>query len=287
LPQAYAEIRRATYVDPKLSAEAFSRCWRVNPDVHAILDNVIPPNRDAHLDIIRELTHTGQLQPALAVWDRLVSIHPSLRVGEIIPLADALLQAHQFDDAFRVWSEAVRLSSEAPTGDPAGSAIWDGGFETDVHGGGLAWSFSSPPRGAKVNLDAKEKRSGRASLRIDFDGKHNVYFEAVCTNGIVRPATRYLFSAWVHTQRLTSDQGIRFRLGWIENSRNNTIETEDVHGSEPWTQVEIPWSSPADVHAVRVCIVRETSGRVDSQIQGTAWVDDVSLVPQTSAPPKP
>jgi hypothetical protein len=136
-------------------------------------------------------------------------------------------------------------------------------------------------------LDAKEKRSGRASLRIDFDGKHNVYFEAVCTNGIVRPATRYLFSAWVHTQRLTSDQGIRFRLGWIENARNNTIETEDVHGSEPWTQVEIPWSSPADVHAVRVCIVRETSGRVDSQIQGTAWVDDVSLVPQTSVPPKP
>jgi tetratricopeptide (TPR) repeat protein len=287
VPQAFAEMRRAVYVDPSRSAEAFSRCWRVNPDIHSILDKVIPPNRDAYLDIIRELSHAYQLEPALVVWDRLVSIHPALRVVDVIPFADALLQNHQFDDTLRVWNEAVRLSSEPPTGDPPGSAIWDGGFETDVHGGALAWFFSPPPRGAKINLDTQEKRSGRASLRLDFDGKHNVSFEAVCENAIVRPATNYLFSAWVHTQRLTTDQGIRFRLMWTESSRHNAVETPDVHGSESWTEVQIPWTSPPDVHQLRVCVARDTSGKVDSQIQGTAWVDDVSLVPQGPVPSKP
>ena len=287
VPQAFAEMRRAMYVDPSRSAEAFSRCWRVNPDIHAILDEVIPPNRDAYLDIIRELSHAHQLEPALVVWDRLVSIHPTLRVVDAIPFADALLQNHQFDDTLRVWNEAVRLSSEPPTGDPRGSAMWDGGFETDVHGGALAWFFSPPPRGAKINLDTQEKRSGRASLRLDFDGKHNVSFEAVCENAIVHPATPYLFSAWVHTQRLTTDQGIRFRLIWTEASRHNAIETPDVHGSEPWTQVQVPWTSPADVQQLRVCVARDTSGKVDSQIQGTAWVDDVSLVPQSPVSSKP
>ena len=287
VPQAFAEMRRAVFVEPSRSAEAFSRCWRVNPDVRTILDKVIPPNRDAYLDIIRELAHAYQLEPALVVWDRLVSIHPTLRVGDVIPLTDALLPNHHFDDTLRVWNEAVRLSSEPPTGDPPGSAIWDGGFETDVRGGGLSWFFSPPPRGAKFNLDTQEKHSGRASLRLDFDGKHNVNFEAVCENAIVRSATPYLLSGWVHTQRLTTDQGIRFRLRWTDNSGSNSIETSDVHGSEAWTQVQIPWTSPPGLRQVRVCITRDTSGKVDSQIQGTAWVDDISLVPLPSVPPTP
>jgi tetratricopeptide (TPR) repeat protein len=287
IPQAFAEIRRAVYVDPKRSAEAFSRCWRLDPDVHAILDNVLAPDRDGYLDVIRELAYYNQLEPALVVWDRLVSIHPVLQVREIIPFTDALIQHRQFDDAQRVWNQAVPLSSEPPTGDPHASAIWDGGFETDVRGGGLSWVFATPPRGAKANVDTREKRTGRASLRLDFDGKHNVSFEAVCSNSIVRPATRYLFSAWVRTQRLTTDQGIRFRLSWTENSHGNSVETADVHGSEPWTQVQLSWTSPADVHQVRVCVARDTSGKVDSQIQGTAWVDDVSLVPRGPAPSNP
>jgi tetratricopeptide (TPR) repeat protein len=287
IPQAFAEIRRAVYVDPKRSAEAFSRCWRVDPDIHAILDNVLPPDRDGYLDVIRELAYANQLEPALIVWDRLVSIQPSLRITEVMPFDNALIQRHQFDDALRVWNEAVRLSSGLPAGDPPGSAIWDGGFETDVRGGGLAWIFLPPPRSAKISVDTQEKHSGRASLRLDFDGKRNVRFDAVCINPIVRPSTPYFLSAWIRTQRLTTDQGIRFRLTWFENSHSNTMETTDVRGTEPWTEVQIPWTSPADVHQLGVCVVRDTSGKVDSQIQGTAWVDDVSLVPSTQAPSNP
>ena len=285
IPQGFAEIRSAVYVEPQRSGEAFSRCWRMDPDIRAVLDNVIPPNRDAYLDIIHELAEAGQLAPALLVWERLATLHPPLRVVDVIRFTDALLQQHRFDDALRVWNDAVQFSKEVPGGDPPGSAIWDGGFETDVRGA-LAWYFSPPPRGVKVNIDTEEKHSGHASLRVDFDGKHNVSFESVCNNAIVRPATTYQFSAWIHTQRLTTDQGLRFRLTWT-NSHYASIETSDLHGSEPWTQVQIPWTSPADARLVRVCVVRDTSGKVDSQIQGTAWVDDVSLVPQPPAPSKP
>src|SRR5579859_6036717 len=45
--QAFAEIRLAVYADPKRSAEAFSRCWRVAPDINLILDTVLPPDRTA------------------------------------------------------------------------------------------------------------------------------------------------------------------------------------------------------------------------------------------------
>ena len=285
--EAFAEIRRAAYLEPKRSGEAFSRCWRVNPDIRAILDNVIPPDRDAYLDILFELAQIPQLDPALVVWERLVSLKQKLRMTQVMPFTDALLRQQRWDDASRVWSEAVRLSTDPSAADPPGSALWDGGFETGVRGGGLAWIFAPPPRGVKTEVDTSEKHSGRSSLRLDFDGKHNVKFESVCHAAIVQPAARYLFSAWVHTRRLTTDEGIRFRLSWTEGMRNVATGTSDVRGSEPWTQVQVRWTSPPEIHRVNVCIVRQTSANVDGQIQGTAWVDDVSLIPQSSTPARP
>ena len=42
LPEAYAEIHRAVVVDPKLIPLAVSRAWHSNPDVHVLLDQVLP-----------------------------------------------------------------------------------------------------------------------------------------------------------------------------------------------------------------------------------------------------
>ena len=55
LPQAFSEIRHAVEVDPQRAAEAFSRSWRVDPDIQAILDKVLPPSAPVYLDAIREL----------------------------------------------------------------------------------------------------------------------------------------------------------------------------------------------------------------------------------------
>lgn len=280
--EAFTEIHRAVSVDPQRSAEAFSLCWRVNLDVRAILDNVLPPDPTGYLSVIRELAAKNQLDPALLVWDRLVSLQPShLSLLEPTLLTNALLQSHRLDDAVRVWRDAIRLSDLPPTGDPPNSAVWDGGFETGI-AGGFGWSFSSIPRGANARVDTGEAHSGQRSLRLDFDGNHNVRFDSVCETTILRPATSYVFSAWVKTRRLTTDQGIRFRLAWLEKASEVILETQDIRGTEPWTRIQMPWTSPSGVRQVRVCVVRDTSGKVDGQIQGTAWVDDVSLVPQTT-----
>ena len=287
ISEAFAEIRHAAYVDPKRSAEAFSRCWRIDPDVGAILEKVIPPDRDGYLGVIRELVEGSQLDPALVVWERLASFQPRLQLREIMSFTDALLRERRWSDASRVWDQAARLSIDAPTADPPGSVLWDGGFETAVHGGGLAWMFAPPPRGVKIELDTTEKHTGRSSLRLDFDGKRNVYLNSVCHAAVVSPGSSYVFSAWVRTRRLTTDQGIRFRLSWSWSTSRPSIQTDDVHGTEPWTRVQIAWTSPPDVQRLDVCVVRETSGKMDGQIQGTAWVDDVSLTPQPSASGRP
>jgi hypothetical protein len=286
LPQAFAEIQHAVYVDPHRAAEAFSRCWRVDPDVQAILDKVLPPNGAVYLAAIRELYANGELASALAVWARLVAIHPRLKLEDILPFTDSLLQAHRISDARRVWDQAVGLSDTIPTGDPPGSVLWDGGFETGVRGG-FAWSFAPTYASVQTSADTAVKHSGNQSLRLGFDGKRNVNFADVCHLAEVQPGTPYRFSAWVRTQELTTNQGVRFRLFWRENSQPASLDTPDLHGTQPWTKIEMPWIAGKDVHDVRVCISRNPSDDLNTRIQGTAWVDDVALVPESPERPKP
>jgi Tfp pilus assembly protein PilF len=289
IPAAFAEIRHSVEVDPKRAAEAVSRSWRLDPDIDAIIENVLPPSAPIYLDAIRELDADAAMDPALTVWDKLRTLQPPPRIEmtDVIPFTDSLEQAHRIDDAHRIWTQASALADPIPPrGDAPGSVIWDGGFETGVSSGGFAWVFAAASLGVQSSYDTKEKHSGARSLRLVFDGRRNVDFDGVCHIAFVEPGASYRFSAWVKTQALTTDQGVRFRLEWTENAHSSVVETPDVHGTQPWTEVSIPWTATGDgSQRVRVCITRKPSADFGSHIHGTAWIDDVALIPDPNARP--
>jgi tetratricopeptide (TPR) repeat protein len=285
-PAAFAEIRQSVIVDPKRAAEALSRCWRVDSDIQAILNQVLPPSVPVYLDAIRELDADAAIDPALAVWDRLVALRSRLPLKELISFTDSLIQARRIDDARRVWDQAVALSDATFAEDAPGSVLWDGGFESGVAGGGFAWTFPSSTPGVQVTLDGNEKHSGQRSLRLGFDGLRNVNFSDVCHVVQILPGASYRFSGWVRTQGLTTDQGVRFRLEWLEGLHNASAETTDVHGTQPWTQINLPWTAAAGVNQLRVCVSRRPGDDMASRIHGTAWIDDVAVVPEPSTSQK-
>jgi hypothetical protein len=285
IKEAFAEIRRSVYAEPTRSAEAFSRCWRVDPDVQDVLASVFPPARGPYLDVIRELAAADQVAATLTVWQSLVSIHPRMSPADVISFSDFLMHKGRFSDAHRVWQDTLLLSDVA-TGDPPGSVLWDGGFESAVHGGGFAWAFPASSPDVQASLDSHQRHSGKQSLRLFFDGKHNPNYDGVCTNVAVHPETTYRFSAWVRTQSLTSDEGVRFRIYSFPGSNSSGFaDSQDSRGTQSWSRIEMPWSSDQDVNRARVCVMRNVSRGFDRRIQGTAWIDDVSLVPVGSAKP--
>jgi tetratricopeptide (TPR) repeat protein len=288
IPVAFAEIRQSVSVDPKRAAEAVSRSWRFDPDINSIIENVLPPAAPIYLDAIRELDADAAMDPALTVWEKLRALQPPrIELSQVIPFTDSLVQAHRIEDGHRVWTQAVTLANPIPPpNDAIGSVIWDGGFETSVNGGGFSWVYSPASLGVQSSFDAKEKHSGERSLRLIFDGRRNVDFSGICHIAFVETGASYRFSAWVRTQALTTDQGVRFRIEWTENAHNASVETPDVHGTQPWTEVSIPWTATGDTsRQVRVCISRKPSDDFGSRIHGTAWIDDVALTPAPNALP--
>jgi tetratricopeptide (TPR) repeat protein len=287
LQSAFTEMRRAVEADPKRGAEALSRALRAEPDVARILDRVLPPIRDVYVDVILDQITDGHTENALKVWDRLAAIHPNLPLRNVFTLTGDLLAKKRITEARRVWDQAVVFAGMADLQGPRGSVLWDGGFESGVTGGGFSWIIPDNFRGVQISVDVGEKHSGNHSLRLTFDGKSNVNFMGVCHYVPVQPSTPYRFSAWVHTRELTTDQGIRFQLHSLGVQDNSVVVTPDLHGSQPWTQIENPWVSGKDVQEVQVCLVRFPSDQAENGIQGAAWVDDVALVPVSAERSKP
>lgn len=279
---AFPEIRRAVELDPKRGAEAFSRCHRVDPDINEVLEKVIPPVLATHLDIVFGLASEGQLDAALLVWQRAKTLQGKLTLLDVYPLANGLIEARRTKDAVQFWQEATAKMAAPIPPDPPGSIIWDGGFESGVFGVGYAWRFPSPSKGVLIKIDASEKHSGAQSLQVMFTANSNVFFADLCHWIPVQPNTSYLFSAWVKTKSLTSDQGIRFVIYGSADGKMTAASTDEIHGDEPWTNLTLAWTSSSDITATRVCAARSQSDQPNGQIAGIAWIDDVSMTPVDS-----
>jgi len=285
--QAYTELRRAIEADPRRAAAAFSRAYRSNPNLDEILQQLLPARQNVYVDVISEAVGSKQLAVAQTVWTQLIALHPRLGIREVDYLVSELLQAGDLSAAHRVWDEGVATMNLPPLFEAAGSVLWDPSFESGVTGYSFSWHFEPIVQSVTIGLDRSEKLSGNQSLRLSFDGKHNPNLEAACAIGIVQPGTTYHFSGWVKTKNITTENGVGFRVRSTDDSSAPVLNTREFHGTNPWTSVDQTWTAGPRTHRVQVCVVRDPSDNPAVRISGTAWVDDVNLVPEPPGRRKP
>jgi tetratricopeptide (TPR) repeat protein len=284
---AFREIRKAVELEPKRGAEAFSRALRVQPDVNVLLDKAVPPSAAVYLPILLSLSEVGGLDNAQRVWNRLIALRQKVPMSEMIFFINELIHQRRVADAVHAWDQAVSIMQNPPPPDPAGSLLWDGGFESGYNGGGFSWHFLPATSDVQISLDTSEKHSGERSLRILFNGHRNISFEDACHDVAPEPGKRYLLSAWVKTQSLSSSEGVRLQISAFTPTSAESVTTEDVHGTQPWKQVQLVWAAPPGAGFARVCVKRKMSDMPESDIQGAAWLDDISLLPMNEDSPKP
>ncbi len=287
--QAYAELRRAMEADPSRAASAFSRAYRTNPNIDEILRDLLPAKQSVYVDVIWEALSEKQLAVAKTVWAKLLTINPTPRLDlrEVNRLVSELLFSGEYTEARRVWDQGTATMNLPPLLQPKSTVVWDPSFETDVNGSAFSWGYPAILQGASIGLDKSQKLSGKQSLRLSFDGKHDPSFETPCTQAIVEPGTTYRFSGWIKTNALTSDQGVGFRLRSIGQTAPTVTSTQQILGTNPWTVVDQVWTAGPDIRRVQICVVRDSSVNPDARISGTAWVDDVNLLPQPAEHRKP
>ena len=278
LPEAYAEIHRALMVDPSLTPLAVSRVWHSNPDIHLLLDQVLPGTPGAYSQALAFLTDAQDTTSALEVWRRLIAIDPHTDWKWAYMLTDMLVAKERFEEAGEVWRQAVSMNPGSAPAYAGNSLVYDGGFEQDISGGGFGWR-QSDVMGVDFDFDTDDKHSGSRSARLTFDGSKNLAYQDLFQYILVSPFTRYRFQGFLHTDQISTESGMRFEILDPKDQQQLDVLTPNETGTLPWTLEQMDFTTGPHTHLIVIRLARRLSERLDNKLRGTVWIDDVSLVP--------
>ncbi|MHB8413062.1 MAG: carbohydrate binding domain-containing protein [Candidatus Acidiferrales bacterium] len=286
--QALSEIHRALLTDPKLTPLAIRNVWNFDPDVNLILGSILPADENADFAALDFFVSMHQTQAELEAWQRIVVLarEKPIALQKAFPLVDVLIARDRGDDVQRVWREALE-ASRWPTAPPVDhSVVWNGGFEAPIANGGLDWRFQQTP-GAYISVDSVVHHSGSRSLRVGFTGGVNLDFAHVQQIEPAQPNTVYDFQAYVRTQDISTDSGMHFEIFDPERQSQVYVLTPNMLGSTPWTPVRAKVTTSPQTHFLEVRLHRFPSRFFDNKINGTIWVDDVTLTPRPASAKRP
>jgi hypothetical protein len=188
--------------------------------------------------------------------------------------AAALVRERQYEAAIDSWSSYLGARNDRG----ANGLLFNGSFEREPLGETFDWRLLQFA-GVEVERDPQVAYAGKASLRIHFDGRDNISYRHVRQDVVLPPGT-YTLEARVRTNAITTDRGIALRICDALNEARFDARTADVVGTRDWTILRREVTIPPPVRLMAIQIVRDPSEKFDSAISGTAWVDDVKIVPQ-------
>jgi tetratricopeptide (TPR) repeat protein len=285
--EGYRKIQMAVLSDSKLIPLAISRTWRSSEDVNVLLDDVLPPTVEAYLAALKFFASYNQPDAALAVWKRLIGLGNTFPLEDTFGFLDELIGLDRAEDARRVWTEAIAaagLAQAAPLRPAlaAPSLLWNGNFSRDFANGGLDWRWNAP-HGVSPSFDSPAPSASGRSLRLDFNGGVNLALESPAQYVPVQPSRAYHFHAFVRTEQITTDSGVRFWIGDPNHAAEKPVLTDNLTGTHAWMPVEADISTGPGTHFLVVRLERIASLMFDSKLGGTAWVSDLSFVPAATA----
>ncbi len=238
-----------------------------------LLDQAIPDatNTAAYLQYVKQ---TGDVAAMREIWDW--ACGKGFDTDSMaLDYTSFMFGKRQFEAAGEGW---VKHFARRNDGYPQSSRIFNGGFEYEITNGTFDWQFEGP-ESVKAARDRLIRQSGDYSYRIDFSGNDNLNFRNFRQTVYAHPG-KYRFEAWMRTSKITSDEGIRFRLRTSSDSSTLAVETPALTGTNDWTRLEADIEVPPGNALLGVELARRPSLRIDNQLSGTVWIDSVTLTPR-------
>jgi tetratricopeptide (TPR) repeat protein len=274
--KALREFRVVMASDPPMAPSSIQFCWRIEPDVDALMRDVVPHNTGAYLALLTLLETKQQATSTFKVWDALMQTSDPFEKGVVYEYLRFLIQHKEVDQAVRAWQQASSrfgLTSYLPT---LGNLIVNSNFNFDVLNGGFDWQYEKQS-GVTLTLDPSDYHSGRRSLLISFDGpgiNDAGFFQFVA----VQPKTNYNFSAYYKNGELEGAGGPHLT---VQDMYTQAIyfDSDELNQAGFWKSVDGDFTTGPDCKLVVVHVRRLPEG---SPIRGKLWIDDLRLVRKPS-----
>jgi len=274
-PEALRTLGMVLQEDGSAGKRVFMLATNATRDRNEIL-KILPPQPLVFFDYLNFLIEKGDIAGAEEVWARVLQLDLPFDIRESFPYLDALIQHAEVGQLSKVWSALMQRFPGVQRPVANSNLVTNGGFESDILNGGLDWRVL-PAEGAVVSRDSVGAFEGEHALRITFDGSRNIDYVHVFQYVPVQARTRYRFSSHMRVQGITTDSGIRFQVCDAYNLGNIFVSSENLVGTSGWSEQHAEFTTSADTRLLLVRVVRPVSAKLDSQIAGTLWIDDVRL----------
>jgi tetratricopeptide (TPR) repeat protein len=257
--------------DPYLPPAALDRCWRIKPDVDALLRGVVPRNADVYASFLDFLISRNEPAAAAKVWTQMVQLQHPVETRHVFDYVSYLIDRQEVAQAHQAWRQAADLSDLSAYQPSPENLVVNGDFSLPVLNGGFDWLYEKSSD-VVLALDSTESHSGHRSLSIAFDSRG---IEDVGIRQLVpvEPNTKYEFSAYFKSEGLQGAGGPRFLLE-DRFTRTNYFASEELKDADFWKQVGGTFSTSADTRLLVLRIQRVPPGNA---IRGQLWIGDVQL----------
>lgn len=274
--KALRELRAVIANDISLGDAALQLCWRVEPDVDALLRDVIPPRGDSYVGFLYFLARKGETAGTVKVWNALIQSRQPFEIQKSYEYIRYLLLHKEVDEAVTVWEQTAsrfNLSSYVPS--PANLVV-NGNFSLDVLNAGFDWQYVKQG-GVALSLDPSDFHGGKRSLLISFDGP-GISEAGIYQLVAVQPNTTYDFRAYYKNGEMEGGGGPHFT---VQDMYDQTVyfESEELKNASFWKSVDGEFTTGPDCKLVLLHIRRLPAG---SPIRGKLWVDDFHLTRKSS-----
>ena len=279
--EAFPLFRIAVSYDPSLRLAVFDLGWKLLADPQRILEELVPADLQARMDFLNFLVwRKGLVREAYPVWEQILPAGSGAVIKQGESYTEALAAGGFGAEAERVWKALIKETAGAGTRS-AGERITNGDFEAPLRNAGLDWRMGQAP-GYQITLDNFQSQSGTRSVRVQFDGSTNPDFSSVGQWVPVQPSKNYHFQAYLRTENVTTDNGIFLSLTTQGAPPAESWEqvTENQVGSSPWSEQQIDFRTGPNTRVILVRLQRRSSSKLNNLLQGTVWLDNVSLQPR-------
>jgi tetratricopeptide (TPR) repeat protein len=269
--KALQEFRVVLEQDPYLPAAALDRCWRIKPEVNALLRDVVPHRADTYSTFLDFLISRNEPAAAATVWTQIVQLQQPVEMRHIFDYVLYLIERQEVARAQQTWRQAATLCNLLGYQSSPENLVVNGDFSQPVLNGGFDWRYEKLAD-VSLALDPTESHSGHRSLSIIFDSR-GIEDAGIRQLVPVEPNTKYEFSAYFKSEGLEGAGGPRFLLQ-DQFSATNYFGSEELKDADFWKQVSGTFTTGPDAKLLVLRIQRVPAGNA---IRGKLWVDGVRL----------
>jgi tetratricopeptide (TPR) repeat protein len=279
--KALQEFRVVLENDPYLPAAAIDRCWRIKPDVNALLRDVVPRRADTYSTFLDFLISRNEPAAAASVWAQMVHIQQPLELRYVFNYVRYLIERQEVGEAHQAWLQAASLCDLLGYQPSPENLVVNGDFSQPVLNGGFDWRYEKLSD-VSLALDPTESHSGHRSLSIVFDSR-GIEDAGIRQLIPVEPNTEYEFSAYFKSEGLEGAGGPRFLLQ-DQFTSTNYFASKELKDADFWKEVSGTFNTGSDTKLLVLRIQRVPAGNA---IRGKLWIDGVRLAQVRPAQEQP